>query len=352
MLPRRHGRTDWFQVLFDFREREYDYADFQDLFEVVQKTTLRSKMNDKTYQVGTFECLSLEDLRDAGAATAVAGQSTLRHIAAGDVFLMHCDPDNKHALFQAASQFNCLEFVSPNRVPENGVTCYANDMTQGPACAIAAGPATVYRNYFAEVGGQIGQTRDNQINNLDTIEDLIDNETHNFFEVYNGYTDSTKGQLSPLNAMIEDEAMRAKLAKALKIGVHWDVEVPFVDRYTAADNSDQIVSQAFCSAISVGYSSAPASAWAPFAQLVLDASYEATLWAAVVNYHKTGCNKVFLTALGGGVFGNRSEWIVDAIAKSVRAVANCGLDIVLVHYRRVDPVMQDRVARALRGNRR
>ena len=37
--------------------------------------------------------------------------------------------------------------------PEHGVTRYQHDRTQGPACAIAAGAATIYRNYFAPVGG-------------------------------------------------------------------------------------------------------------------------------------------------------------------------------------------------------
>ena len=37
---------------------------------------------------------------------------------------------------------------------------------QGPACSLAAAPATVHRNYFAEVHGQAGQTRDSQLNNL------------------------------------------------------------------------------------------------------------------------------------------------------------------------------------------
>ena len=123
MLRRHHGRTDWFQELFAFRERDYDYADVQGLFEVIQKTKLRSKMNTKTYQVGTFECLSLEDLRNAGEATVVAGKSTLRHVASYDVFQMHCDPDNKHALFQAASQFNCLEFSSPSKLHCGCLNC-------------------------------------------------------------------------------------------------------------------------------------------------------------------------------------------------------------------------------------
>lgn len=50
-----------------------------------------------------------------------------------------------------ASGFNCLEFVDACGRPEDGVSGYEHDRTQGPACSIACGPATVYRNYFVPV---------------------------------------------------------------------------------------------------------------------------------------------------------------------------------------------------------
>lgn len=71
---------------------------------------------------------------------------------------MHHSPENAGALFQVASQFNLLEMTSPTVTPEHGITRYRYDHTQGPACAIAAGAATIYRNYFAPVSGSHGQT--------------------------------------------------------------------------------------------------------------------------------------------------------------------------------------------------
>ena len=59
-----------------------------------------------------------------------------------------------------AQQFNALECTGPDaNPPEQGVTRYQHDHTQGPACAIAAGAATIYRNYFAPVAGGIGRRR-------------------------------------------------------------------------------------------------------------------------------------------------------------------------------------------------
>ena len=48
-------------------------------------------------------------------------------------------PENAGALFQVASQLNLLEMTGPEVTPEDGVTIYQDDRTQGPACAIAAG---------------------------------------------------------------------------------------------------------------------------------------------------------------------------------------------------------------------
>ena len=84
----------------------------------------------------------------------------------GDVRRLHQQPEYAGALFQVASQFNLLEMVSPEVTPEDGVTRYQHDRTQGPACAMAAGAATIYRNYFAPVGDGIGQTRERQLDGL------------------------------------------------------------------------------------------------------------------------------------------------------------------------------------------
>lgn len=65
----------------------------------------------------------------------------------------------------------------------------------------------------------------------------------------------------------------------LSIGIHRDVEVT-----EAAGAQRRLVSQAFCSALPVAYTRLPAtSPWKPFASLVLEAAYEATMWSAVLN---------------------------------------------------------------------
>lgn len=116
----------------------------------------------------------------------------------GDITAFHIKPENRYSTFQCASQFNTLEFASATGKPENGVTIYAMDKTQGPACATCCLPGTIVRNYYAHYNSKScsyePQVQSNQINCLDTIEQLLENNKNNYFAVQNGYTDSSNEQ--------------------------------------------------------------------------------------------------------------------------------------------------------------
>ncbi len=245
------------------------------------------------------------------------------------------DPSNANALFQVASQFNLLEMVSPSVTPEEGVGIYENDRTQGPACAVACGAGTIYRNYFAPVNGKIGQSATHQIDCLADLGAELGNEQSKLWSMKNGYALATSAGLQAITKRIEtaSESEVEQLRGKLRIGLQWDSEV------TIATDGHR-VSQAYCSALPVAYSEQPEALWSDFAQLVLEASYEATLCAAVINMQKTGCNKLFLTQIGGGVFGNRSEWILQAILRALRIFINAPLDVKMVSYRQSNSTVQ------------
>lgn len=76
----------------------------------------------------------------------------------------------------------------------------------------------------------------------------------------------------------------------------------------------------------------PALHWAAFASLILEAAYEATLWAAVLNMQQTGSKIVMLTRLGGGVFGNDAGWIDAAMRRAFRLFESADLEVRLVSY--------------------
>ena len=155
--------VDWFERLTGFKE--LDYAGTQSRLRV-EGGLLRSHAHDCAHAVGDFELLSLDTLRQrVRDLQPVAGHLRVSDVK-GDVRQMHRMPEHAGALFQMASQFNLLDMVSPEVTPEQGVARYASDLTQGPACAIASGAATLYRNYLAPVGDGRGQTRDRQLDGL------------------------------------------------------------------------------------------------------------------------------------------------------------------------------------------
>jgi hypothetical protein len=109
--------------------------------------------DDLIGHTGSFGRIDFQATAWEHIANNAASQAAFLHsrvsVVTGDVRQMHRSPENAGALFQVASQFNLLEMTSYNVTPEQGVTRYKDDHTQGPACAIAAGAATIYRNYFA-----------------------------------------------------------------------------------------------------------------------------------------------------------------------------------------------------------
>lgn len=56
------------------------------------------------------------------------------------------------------------------------------------------------------------------------------------------------------------------------------------------------------------------------------------LCAAILNAHETGCNRVFLTSLGGGAFGNPTHWITDAITRALNLSGDRRLDVNFLSY--------------------
>ena len=316
---------DWFEGITGFREKPY--AETRDALSAVDGC-LHAQGRDCGVAVGTLTLPSLAELR---AEAAVPGAGRLRlSIVEGDVRAMHRAPENRGALFQVASQFNMLEMVAPNVTPERGVTGYEDDHTQGPACAVAAGGGTIFRNYLVPVAGAPGQTAERQIDgSADLRAELARHcgvETP--WTVRNGYALPTTASLAAVTRYLAgaDEATLDGLRGLLRVGLHRDVEV------TDGPRPGPLVSQIYCSAMPVSYSKLPPPAWVPLAGLVLEAAYEATLWAAVLNAARGASRRLLLTRLGGGAFGNDDSWIDGAMLRALRLAGGHDLDVALVSY--------------------
>ena len=333
---------DWFEQLTGFREGPYEETRAK---LNIDGGRLQSLVTGASYRTGDFELVSLNDLRKRAKASAPALGKLGVSVVRGDVRRLHGATAYAGALFQVASQFNALEMTGPRVTPEDGVTGYAHDHTQGPACAIAAGAATIYRNYFVPVGSGAGQTAKRQLDGLAPIGDALGKATGQavdaLWRMQNGYALCSRAGLAAISdhlASLDADAIDA-LRGLLEIGLQWDAEVT-----DGTGSPGPLVSQAFCSALPVAYSGIPVPHWRTFASLVLEAAYEATMWAAALNAERGASNVVLLTLLGGGAFGNEESWILAATRRALELTLGFDLDVRIVSYGPPSPELLDLAA--------
>jgi hypothetical protein len=373
------------------------------------------KFDKKTFEAGTFYEPSVAELRAAVArllsdsATRSALEEYRKAVMesrdgrvirvrsiVGESRSMHSEAAYAGAVFQAASQFNYLEFPSPSCTPEHGIGQYEHDKTQGPACAIACAAGTAYRNYLlppmkADVAQHgRGQRKDYQRNGLSELTaQLMREMQQNPTElpvgdscdmlprgnsdagssgalareptldvtkpaikppwlVKHGYIESSPERLASANALLKATAVRDRLRPLLRVGIQHDTDV-----INGNATVPHRVTQVYCSAVSCGYSRCPTEAWAPLATLVLEGTYEATFLAATYNAIHDILNRrepapLLLTKVGGGVFGNSARWIQSAMKRSVDATAPFGvpLDVLVVHYGSIEAEYENKVVNA------
>ena len=177
----------WFEKLLGFREKHPQQVRENIM---IEGEYLISKVTGNKFRHGQLLIPTLQELGTQSSDLQKYNNKITVEEVTGNVSVLH--EENPNATFQAASQFNLLEMVSPHVTPESGVDIYENDYTQGPACAITCGAGTIYRNYFVNVGGQIGQTRDLQVDCLKDIGDYFQNEDLKLWIMENGYAFPTR----------------------------------------------------------------------------------------------------------------------------------------------------------------
>jgi hypothetical protein len=339
MLP------NWFERLVGFSEVSPTYVR-ENL--VLDGEFLRSRINGRELRWGRFDVPSLAELRErvsrlAPAVQEIDTKKRLRlHQVVANVQDLHKNKANAGALFQVASQFNLLEMASPDRIPEDGVGIYQDDPTQGPSCAVAVGAGTIYRNYFVPIRKlqsdglvvveQVGQSADHQVDALADLGAALGNDSSNrLWSMCNGYVmASSREALLEIQGRLRsaNETERDSLRQLLRVGLQLSAQVTL-------DDCTQCVSQVYCSALPVGYSPYKKELWGEFARLVLEATYEATICAAILNAAEAAPynHKVFLTLVGGGVFANEPAWILHALERALNLYQGFDLDVSIVSHR-------------------
>jgi hypothetical protein len=277
-------------------------ADPSNAFEFDADGFATLKVREHSWHAGRFEtptiaelrrrarggggCLRLWVLDGAGPATDIGG---LQATAADG------------ALFQAASQFNCLESPGPYVTP---VVQYFRDRTQGPRASISAFPGTLLRHYAAPgaSGKRFVQTDNEQLNLLAGV------FGPEVASVQSGYL---------LPGLVRDpRALVVALSEnfeSIRVGVHEGVQVVLGYDFEGAVAPPVCrIAQVFTSTVAgggYGGGDMPAKHFEAACRQLLRAAYLGTLLAAAA----MGRRQAVLTLIGGGVFGNPVPLIWDAI---------------------------------------
>lgn len=272
-------------------------------FETVSIATLRRRVAEQRATAAARARLIVltgaNPLTDIGALQAAAGPGTL---------------------FQAASQFNCLESPGPHITP---VANYFTDPTQGPRASISAFPATLLRHYAAPRadGSRFVQQSDGE--QLDLLARACGRRVS-----HNGYLTGAGIPLDHLTQSLEQRF------EDIEIGLHRDAEVVLGHNWDGAVAGAPRIAQAFTSTLAGGGYGAERILdrhFTPIASHLLRAAYTGTLLGAV----SLGCTKVVLTMIGGGVFANPPRLIWQSILKAldeVQPLVRDHLDVVLNAY--------------------
>ena len=269
---------NWFEHLIGYPESEFNYT----LAEVPLK---------HHQAMGQFSQLSINELKaltadrvannPEGVKLLVDYRTSYGHMHAFDTSaLQFTAPEN--ALFQVASNFNCLEVPKMNYDPFNGyfLTGQMTDSTQGPS---ASGGAAF---------GSILRLLEHRIKPINLLADVPDISARNGKVPY----DWNSG------VNIADTGV-------IKVGLHRNVRAAFLrmsNNFAYNPNGPRI-NQVFTSTC-ICENTRPNA----LSRSLLEAAYEGTYLSAVV----TQAPMVVLTMIGGGVFNNNHELILEAMMKA------------------------------------
>jgi hypothetical protein len=220
-------------------------------------------------------------------------------------------------LFQVASQFNCLEAPWDELT---SVVSYFGDPTQGPRASISAFPGTLLRHYRAPGRRGVPFVQTNDGPQIELLRDVCE---PGMATVRNGYLRAgTIPHPKTFSATLEARF------DAIRVGVHDDVEVVRGYNWDGAVSGAPRIAQVFTSTLAAGgYGSASGSLLDVCRQL-LRAAYLGTLLAAT----SLGRERVVLTLIGGGAFGNPPRLIWESILWALdqaESVVARDLDVVV-----------------------
>ena len=320
-------KLSWFHDALGFEEKNYINTKLE-LKRLYEEGELK-QING--IDVGKFKLVNIITLLEVLPNRMNDGIVQIENII-GDIKLIHSNAYlSDGSTIQVASQLNCLEMIEPGISPEDGITRYINDKTQGPLCVMTTPAGIAYRNYLYKDG-------QSKLNQIDMSSDLLKylktkNSSINWI-IKNGYLIiNNQNVLKMINSVLtSSEQIKNEARNTILIGMHTNLGV-----YMNNKLYDHKVNHVLCSGLPITYNdlTIEMDLWDCLSELFLEAYYEMTLLIACRNNMKSKQNKpCYLTKVGGGVFGMKDIHIVNAINRAKNIIINRGysLDIKIVHY--------------------
>ena len=317
-------KQNWFLDFFKFKESDEYTANKNKMLGIFKN----NKIED--LDCGIFEIFSCEELHQL-LDIPINNKNKNNKVSIKNLFTriikIHNNPEFENSTIQVASQLNCLEMVNYHTTPENGITIYSDDHTQGPACAMCAPAGIAYRNYIYDGGQQFNKQIDMSKKLLDYLKTKDNTIT---WKVKNGYLlFDNKKDLDKINELLKNTEIFKEAKKSIQSGSH-SKQGLFINGV----KKDHLINHVYCSGLPISYNNiGNKESWEFLSNLFLEGLYENTLLIAVMNNLLLGQTRpCFLTKVGGGAFGMKDIHIVNAIKKACNNIYNLGfnLEIFLV----------------------
>ena len=317
----------WFNDFFKFIESK-DYDKNKESMLII---FINNKIKD--LNCGIFEVFSCEELHQL-LDIPTNNKNKNNKVSIKNIFMkvekIHDNHELANSTIQVASQLNCLEMTGPSIFPEYGITIYAKDKTQGPACAMCAPAGLAYRNYIYDGG----QTHNKQIDMSSKLLDYLKTKDNKItWNVRNGYLlFDNEYKLKKINELLQDKEIFKEAKKLIQSGSHSQQGIRINN-----NNKNYTMNHVYCSGLPISYNNNINNddLWDILSILFLEGLYENTLLIAVMNnLLSREIKPCFLTKVGGGVFRMKDILIVNAIKKACNTIYNLGfnLEIFLVNY--------------------
>ena len=305
-------------------------------------TDISFKVSGVNYAVGDFSCLSKTELKALNKKQIKKGSISYEYVH-GDITELLKTDIGEHDVVQAASQFNLLEMGYPGYRPENGISIYTNDGTQGPRVALSSPAGTFFRNYLifngkpqrgenfksykqvntlSEVLEDLNIKEEDKSPSLSKIDDdakkmiIIGKPSPNMYTYINGY--------AYINFVkdVDEKTLNDTMDKHLRVGIQW--------------NTPDIVNkgklcQVYSSALPLSYYTYHGKNIDKLATSILTSTYKCVLEVAISKISESHPRiNVYLTAVGGGVFGNEFAWIQKALINALFEYRTYPLNVKLI----------------------